>query len=92
MVECTGLEIRCGVMRHRGFESHPLRQYKVSTSLKKSLKPALRIALAGFLTPKLYQAFSAKLIFLLSHLLLQGSLFEKCDNTGAKGGNKSGTD
>ena len=28
VVECTGLEIRCGVMRHRGFESHPPAKYK----------------------------------------------------------------
>ena len=28
-VECTGLENRRGFIAHRGFESHPLRQYSM---------------------------------------------------------------
>ena len=30
MVECAGFEIRCTVLPYRGFESHPLRQSRMS--------------------------------------------------------------
>src|SRR3989338_4853859 len=48
VVECTGLEIRCGVMRHRGFESHPLRQGAVLSCPKTHIKPALILVIGGF--------------------------------------------
>ncbi|TNC99153.1 MAG: hypothetical protein FD121_391 [Gallionellaceae bacterium] len=46
----------------REFESHRLRQNNVLISLKKSAKPALRIAFAGFLLSKQYRPISLKLV------------------------------
>ncbi len=68
----------------REFESHSFRQNTLLTSLKQSLKPALSIALAGFLLPKRYQAVSAKLYFLLVNLLVYGNLLLSFYQHGAK--------
>lgn len=67
-------------MCERGFVFPILRQNTLSISLKQSLKPALRIALAGFLLPERYQAISTKLTLLLLYLLLQGNLLAKYHN------------
>ena len=68
----------------REFESHSFRQNLFSTSLNKSIKPSLRIALEGFLLPKRYQVVSAKLGFLLVNLLVYDNLLLSFYQRGAK--------
>ena len=58
LVECTGLEIRCGVMRHHGCESHSPAKYKkdirkgvlfyfVDSILKRNFYWGRKLALLG---------------------------------------------
>jgi hypothetical protein len=54
----------------REFESHSFRQNSLSPHLNKPQKPALHIALAGFLLLKRYQAASMNLYFLLVNMLV----------------------
>ena len=68
----------------REFESHRFRQDTFSHSLKQSLNPALRIALAGFLLLKQSQIDSEKRSLLLLHLLLQGNLLAEYNNKRAQ--------